>query len=159
MDGCRLAMAIAARARLNAAAWAIAPNAKTNDEKASSNLGARICMINLSSPALRRCRPFRTHWLTLFARLHLKDRKPELPPVMIELLSGDEAMTIETADGSVRARPGSAPRPDVVLAGAPDLIVGVLSAKLDLAAARKAGLRFDGDPETLRRVQPEGHGA
>jgi len=98
---------------------------------------------------------FRTHWLTLLARLHLKDERPERPLVTVELRSGDESLTIETIDGAVRTRPGSPPRPDAVLAGAPDLIVGLLTSKLDLMAARRAGLRFEGDPEALRRLQPK----
>jgi hypothetical protein len=42
-----------------------------------------------------------------------------------------------------------------VLTGTPPLIVGVLTGKLDLASAPKAGLKYKGDPETLRRVQPK----
>jgi len=79
---------------------------------------------------------------------------PKRPPVAIELLTGDEPLTVETVDGSVRTRPGSTVRPDAVLIGAPRLVVGVLTGKLDLEAARAAGLRFEGDLETLRRIQP-----
>lgn len=96
---------------------------------------------------------FRSHWLALPAKLHLSDQTPELPPVTIELRAGDEPMIIETVDGTVRNRPGSAQDPDAVLVGTPQLIVGVLTGKLDLAEARAAGLRYDGDPKILRRVQ------
>jgi len=97
---------------------------------------------------------FRTHWLGLPARLHLKDHAPDRPPVAIELRTGDEPLVIETLEGTVRTRSGSAPNADAVLTGTPRLIVGVLTGKIDLAAARKAGLKYKGDPETLRRVQP-----
>jgi DNA-binding HxlR family transcriptional regulator len=97
---------------------------------------------------------FRSHWLALPARLHLRDQTPDRPPVTIELRTGDEPMVIETVDGAVRTRPGSVPDPDAVLIGTPPLIVGLLTGKLGLAEARAAGLKYLGDPRTLRRVQP-----
>jgi DNA-binding HxlR family transcriptional regulator len=98
---------------------------------------------------------FRTHWLSLPAKLHLTDRTPDRLPITIELRTGgDEPLLIETIDGAVRTRPGRAANPDAVLTGTPQVIVGVLTGKLDLAAARAAGLRYDGDPKILRRVQP-----
>jgi len=97
---------------------------------------------------------FRTHWLSLPARLHLTDRTPSRPPITIELRTGDEPLLIETVDGGVRTRPGRAENPDAVLTGTPQLILGLLTGKLDLAAARAAGLRYDGDLKILRRVQP-----
>jgi hypothetical protein len=75
--------------------------------------------------------------------------------VTIQVRAGDQPLVIETLDGTVHTRPGPAPDPDAVLTGTPPLIVGVLTGKLDLAAARKAGLKYEGDPETLRRVQPK----
>jgi hypothetical protein len=98
---------------------------------------------------------FRTHWLSLPLKVHLTDQAPDRPPITIEVRTGDESMIIETVDGAVRTRPGSAEDPDAVLTGTPQLIVGVLTGKLDLAEARARGLQYDGDPETLRRVQPQ----
>ena len=97
---------------------------------------------------------FRTYWLGLPLELYLTDHAPERPPVAIELRTGDEPMVVETVDGTVHARPGPAEDPDAVLTGPPRLILGVLTGKLDLADARERGLRYEGDPETLRRVQP-----
>lgn len=96
---------------------------------------------------------FRTRWLALPLK-HLRDGTPDRPPVTIELRTGDEPMVIETVDGSLHTRLGSALSPDAVLTGRPELIVGVLTGRLELADARAAGLQYDGDPETLRRVQP-----
>lgn len=97
---------------------------------------------------------FRTHWLALPVRNCLRDHRPADPPVTMELRTGDEPLSIETVGGAVRTRPGPAQDPDVVLAGTPPLIVAVLTGKLDLAGARKAGLRYDGDPRVLYRLQP-----
>jgi DNA-binding HxlR family transcriptional regulator len=96
---------------------------------------------------------FRSHWLAMPVELFLTDRTPERPPVTIELRAGEEPMLIETADGGARTRPGAAEDPDAVLTGTPQLVVGVLSGRLDLAEARARGLQYDGDPETLSRVQ------
>ncbi len=98
---------------------------------------------------------FRTHWLALPLEAHLIDHTPDRPPVAIELRTGDKPMIIEVVDGTVRTRPGSAEDPDAVLSGTPQLIVGVLTGKLDLAEARARGMRYDGDTEVLRRVQPQ----
>ena len=98
---------------------------------------------------------FCTHWLSLPLEHHLTDRTPERSPVTIELRTGDEPMTLQTADGTVRTRLGIAPHPDAVLSGTPQLVVAVLTGKLGLADACAAGLKYEGDPEILRRVQPK----
>jgi hypothetical protein len=64
-------------------------------------------------------------------------------------------MVVETVDGGVRTRPGSAEHADAVLSGPPQLIIGVLTGRLDLAAARARGLHLQGDPRVIRRVQPQ----
>ncbi|SRR5712691_8160813 len=99
---------------------------------------------------------FRTHWLVLPLEHHLIDRTPERPPVSIEVRTGDEPMTLETVDGAVRTRLGPAQHPGAVLSGVPQLVVAVLTGKLELAAACAAGMQFQGDPNILRRVQPSG---
>jgi DNA-binding HxlR family transcriptional regulator len=96
---------------------------------------------------------FRTHWLSLPLKLHLTDQTPEGPPVSIELQTGDEPMTIEAGNGVVTAGLGAPQRADARLSGIPQLVLGVLAGKLDLSQARLAGLRFEGDPEILRRIR------
>ena len=98
---------------------------------------------------------FRSHWLALPAELFLTDRTPGEPPITIELRTGDEPMLIETVGGGARARPGTAEDPDAVLTGPPQLVLGVLAGQLDLAAAKARGLGYQGDPQVLRRVQPD----
>jgi DNA-binding HxlR family transcriptional regulator len=96
---------------------------------------------------------FRSRWLELPVELFLTDAAPDSPPVTIELRTGDEPMLIETVDGSVRARPGAAEEPDLVLSGEPQLVVGLLSGRLALADARAHGLECEGDAGALRRLQ------
>ncbi len=96
---------------------------------------------------------FRSHWITLPLRLYYVDPTPDEPPVTIELRTGNQPMVIETVDGGIRARPGSAHNPDAVLTGPPQLIIGVLSGRLELEDARRQGLGVDGDPSALSRVR------
>lgn len=92
---------------------------------------------------------FRTHWLALPAGLHLKDRTPERPPITIEVHAGGEPLLIETIDGKVRIRPGRAENPDAILTGKRAVILGVLTGKLKMSAAR-----VEGNRSALRRVLP-----
>jgi hypothetical protein len=64
-------------------------------------------------------------------------------------------MLVETVgDGSVRVRPGSTERPDAILSGPPEVVVWLLVGRFTLAQARARGVRYRGDIEVLRRVQP-----
>jgi hypothetical protein len=69
--------------------------------------------------------------------------------------SGGESIVIETADGTVRTRPGTADHPDAVMTGTPQLIVDTLFGRTRLADAKAAGLKYVGDPAILRRLQPK----
>ncbi len=102
---------------------------------------------------------FCSHWLALPLNLHLRDHAPGRPPVTLQLNTGDEPLVIQTlGDGTVRARPGSVAHPDASLTGPPHAILGLLLGKVDLAAVRASGLRYEGDPAVLRRVQASGAG-
>jgi DNA-binding HxlR family transcriptional regulator len=96
----------------------------------------------------------RSHWMAMPVRHFLIDRSPSRRPVTIECRMGDESMLVETVDGGVRARPGTAEKPDAVLAGPIHLVMGVLTGRIALAAARTRGLHFEGSPAVLRRIQP-----
>lgn len=102
---------------------------------------------------------FFPHWLALPARHWLRDHAPNQPPVRIELRAGNEPLAVETINGSVRIRPGAVEHPDAVITGKPQLIVTLLAGKLNLAQACAAGLRYEGDPEILGRVQPMAMGS
>src|SRR5437764_224770 len=45
--------------------------------------------------------------------------------------------------------------PDLVLSGDPDVIVGLLTRRIDVRAARRRGLSVKGDAEALDRLQPQ----
>ena len=98
---------------------------------------------------------FESRWLTLPVELFLGDRAPDEPPVTIEIRTGNEPMLIETADGGVRTRPGTVDDPDAVLTGPPQLVLGLLSGRLDRTEAGKGGLKFEGDPKALERLLPK----
>jgi hypothetical protein len=98
---------------------------------------------------------FRSHWLTFPVSLFLHDREPDGPPLSIELRPGGRPAVIEVSGGEVRTRLGDAPSPDLVLEGAPRLILGLLSAHLTAAQAQEAGLTITGDPGILRRLLQE----
>ena len=89
-------------------------------------------------------------------RLH--DAAPEAPSVIMELVTGDEPVIIEIGAGEVRARTASVPAdrggasPHLVVSGPPKAILGVLSGKLPLVAARRLGVRAEGDRSVLERV-------
>jgi DNA-binding HxlR family transcriptional regulator len=97
---------------------------------------------------------FRSHWLAMPLESLLTDRAPVEPPIYVELRTGEQPMVLETAEGGIRVRPGSAERPDAILKGPPELIIGLLAGRIDLATARSRGLRIDGDTTVLRRVGP-----
>jgi DNA-binding HxlR family transcriptional regulator len=94
---------------------------------------------------------FLPHWLVLPARLYLRDRAPKKPPTRIEIRDRDERVTLEAARGSVTARLGSASKSDAVITGPTPLAWQLLLGRIDLAQARKAGLKIEGNPAALKR--------
>jgi DNA-binding HxlR family transcriptional regulator len=96
---------------------------------------------------------FRAHWLAFPASQFLHDHEPDGPPVSIEIKTGEEAAVIETVDGNVRTRTGTATSPDLVLSGAAPLILALLSGRLTLAQARSRGLKTSGATDALKRLQ------
>jgi DNA-binding HxlR family transcriptional regulator len=96
----------------------------------------------------------RGHWYNLPARLYLRDRSPDRSPVRIQLeLDGEPVVLRAVGDGSVNANPGRVPAADATLAGAPDLVMGVLAGRLTLEQARSQGLRFSGKAAAVDRVR------
>jgi DNA-binding HxlR family transcriptional regulator len=99
---------------------------------------------------------FRGHWLELPVELHLADREPDGPPMTIEVRTGGAPMLIESVDGAVRTRSGTAEHPDLLISGPPKLVLGTLIGKVGLQDAAARGLQYEGDPSALARLQPPG---
>jgi DNA-binding HxlR family transcriptional regulator len=98
---------------------------------------------------------FRSHWLTFPVSLFLHDGDPGGPAVSIEIRTVDRPAVIEVSGGAVRTWLGTAPSPDLVLEGAPRLILGLLSAHLTPAQVQDLGLTISGDTSILHRILPE----
>jgi DNA-binding HxlR family transcriptional regulator len=102
---------------------------------------------------------FRSHWVVLPLEAYLRDQRPDEPPVVIEIRTGDQPLLVETIGGQVRVRPGRAVKPDATVTATPPLVLGLMVGGLDLETARARGLEFDGDVDALRRVQSQAVGA
>jgi DNA-binding HxlR family transcriptional regulator len=96
---------------------------------------------------------FRSHWMALPLELYMEDASPEKAPIRIQVNTANEPMVIETIDGQVRARRGTAEHPAAVLEGPVDVVVAVIMGRLPLGEGRKRGLEFKGDKEALRRLR------
>ena len=102
---------------------------------------------------------FRSHWVALPMRAYVRDSAPSAGRVHLEVRAGGEPIALETVgDGSVTTRLGSADAPDATLAGPPKAILGLLTGKLNLAGARRKGVRYTGDRKTLGRFVPRRSG-
>ncbi|HEU5391852.1 MAG TPA: helix-turn-helix domain-containing protein [Streptosporangiaceae bacterium] len=101
---------------------------------------------------------FRSQWFTFPVGLFLHDAEPDGPPLSIELRPASRTASrpavIEVSGGEVRTRLGSAASPDLILAGPPRLILGLLGAYFTFADAEALGLVITGDPAVLHRLQP-----
>ena len=97
---------------------------------------------------------FQSHWLAL-PITEFFPGKVGSAPVTIEVRTGDEPLVIETIDGRVRTRRGTAKEPDLVLTGRPEVILPVLRGRIDIPAARRSGLKTEGDPKVLSRLRSE----
>lgn len=95
---------------------------------------------------------FRSRWLSFPAEFILVDRTPDKPPVTIEVRTGDQPMLLEVGAGAVHARPGAGETPDAVIEGPPNLVLGLLAGRLEVADARRRGLTIRGDLGAVRRV-------
>jgi DNA-binding HxlR family transcriptional regulator len=113
-----------------------------------------------ASPLLgsSRGQTFRSHWLVLPVETYIVDRTPSRRPVQVELLTGEQAMVLETTGTDAvhvrAANPGESFA--VSLHGAPELIIGVLAGQIGLAAARTRGLKIGGDAKILARFGARG---
>ncbi len=98
---------------------------------------------------------FRGHWLSWPVELFMSDTEPDGPPVRIAVQVGDEDLTVQSTPTGIEVHPGRPDDPDLTLSGPPHAVLGILSGRMPLSAARKRGLRASGDLAALRRLQPQ----
>jgi DNA-binding HxlR family transcriptional regulator len=94
-----------------------------------------------------------SHWLAGALEETLADQRPGEAPIEIELRTGDQPITIKTADGAVHTRLAPAAEPALTLTGEPRPVMGLVLGRLDLEAAQAAGVTYAGDPGALDRIR------
>jgi DNA-binding HxlR family transcriptional regulator len=97
---------------------------------------------------------FRAHWLGYPLRWFLHDNQPEADTQTVQLVADDEPIVLTVDHGTITARIGLAPRPDVTLVGGPDPILGLLTGMLGAKKAAAAGVAVTGDHHVLTRIRP-----
>ena len=75
-------------------------------------------------------------------------------PLQVEVRTGEHPMTIESAGGRVEVHRSGPDRPELVLDGPPDAVLGLLAGVLDPEAARALGLEVTGDVGRLGALGP-----
>jgi DNA-binding HxlR family transcriptional regulator len=98
----------------------------------------------------------RSHWLAWAIELILTDRRPEAPPVAVELRTGEEPIVLETRDGKLGTRLGGAGEAgaDATITGEARPVMGLLLGMLTVREARAVGVSYAGDPAVLERIGP-----
>jgi DNA-binding HxlR family transcriptional regulator len=99
---------------------------------------------------------FQIHWLVLPLRFYVEDADPNASPVRIQLETDDEPVAIKTGEGAVAAWIGRLADPDLVLSGSARAIGRLMLGRMDLAEARKLGVRAQGDVAVLKRLRVRG---
>lgn len=94
----------------------------------------------------------RSHWLASALELMLTDRQPDASPVTVELHTGDQPIVIETRDGTIHTRLGTADNADATVTGPPTPIMGLLLGLIQPADAKANGIDYQGEPAILDRI-------
>jgi DNA-binding HxlR family transcriptional regulator len=94
----------------------------------------------------------RSQWLAAALDLILADRRPDGPPVTIEVQTADRPIAIEARDGALHIRLGSADDADARITGPSRPIMGLLLGIIDLPGATANGVKYEGDPVILERI-------
>ncbi|HET9081851.1 MAG TPA: winged helix-turn-helix transcriptional regulator [Trebonia sp.] len=97
---------------------------------------------------------FRSQWFAYPVEFFLRDHDPDAPPAAIELRAGADPAVVEVGGGTVTVRLGTAPNPDLVLTGRPQLVNALFTGQLSAAGVAACGLEISGDTKVLDRVLP-----
>ena len=96
---------------------------------------------------------FRSTWLEFPVAFIFGGVQADRPRAEIEIRADGSPVTMESVQGEVRFRAGSATSPDLVLTGPPAVIVGILSGRLDQKAGEGLGASILGDLGILSRLR------
>lgn len=99
---------------------------------------------------------FRARWLEIPLELMFGGVDPGRPDLQIEIRTADEVLSVESEDGRVHVRSGPAASPNVVVAGAPELVVGLMSGALEQGVAISQGVSILGDFTQVERLRRDG---
>ena len=97
---------------------------------------------------------FRSQWFTYPVEFFLRDRDPGAPAATVEVRAGEERAVVEVSGGTVSIRVGTAPSPDLVLTGRPQLMAALFTGQLSTAEVTALGLEVSGDASVLDRILP-----
>jgi DNA-binding HxlR family transcriptional regulator len=97
---------------------------------------------------------FRSDWLVHPVAVLFEGVDHKRADMTVEVRVDDRPMTVESKNGKVVTRPGSAAAPAVTLEGPADAVVGLLSGLVDPADAAGLGVEITGDARRLKRLRP-----
>jgi DNA-binding HxlR family transcriptional regulator len=96
---------------------------------------------------------FRSSWFALPVAMMFGGRDDARPPLVVEIRTDDETVTMASEDGEVHFYPGPAASPDVMLSGPVDVVIGLLAGRMDEDAATEQGVRILGDFRKVSRLR------
>jgi DNA-binding HxlR family transcriptional regulator len=97
---------------------------------------------------------FRSHWITHPIHLLYEGVDKSRPRLTVEVDTGDAPMTVASAAGRVTVSSGRPARPDLVVSGPPDGVVGLLAGRVSRAEAARRGVTVNGDARKLSKLRP-----
>jgi DNA-binding HxlR family transcriptional regulator len=100
----------------------------------------------------RRGDAVRAHWLAIPLSMLLEDTSPRAAPVNLVIDTGDRRIVVRAGGGAVTFLEQPVKNPDAVMKGPPEVILALLSGRLDLSGARRKGLGFSGTAAVLDRL-------
>jgi DNA-binding HxlR family transcriptional regulator len=107
------------------------------------------------APMLGAPRPddeIRGRWLVLPLRQHFVDAERGGRKAVIEFRVAGDAVVVTLERGTLHADLGPASDPDLIVEGAPDVILSLLAGRLSLADARRQHATVSGDIKPLKRI-------
>jgi len=102
---------------------------------------------------------FQLPWLHHMVIARFEGRDPDRVDLTVELCTDNEVLTLESLNGQVALTEGRAPKPDIILTGPTEPVVGYLLGRISVEGARAAGVSVRGPGSKLKGLRPRGEGA